>query len=88
MYVLPSTRGRIAPIAYSTTCLACLPPTTPLPAFVTLKTDALIVAVYSMKVVGCYKIYFSESVESDSFGYDAAGIKASVVCFLLGIVLC
>jgi len=41
-----------------------------------------------MRVGGRYKIYFSESVEPDTFGHDAVGIKASVVCFLLGIVLC
>jgi len=49
-------------------------PTTPLPAFVALKTNALIVPVYSMKVGGRYKIYFSESVEPASFGDDVAEI--------------
>ncbi|MEA2102216.1 MAG: lysophospholipid acyltransferase family protein [Thermodesulfobacteriota bacterium] len=49
-------------------------PTTPLPAFVALKTNALIVPVYSMKVGDRYRVYFSEPVEPASFGDDFTGI--------------
>jgi len=50
-------------------------PTSPAPAFVALKADALVLPVYVIKEGDTFGLYFSPAVEARSFGTDADEIE-------------
>ncbi len=49
-------------------------PTNPAPAFLAVKSDALVLMTYAVKVNGRYLIHFSEARKASSFGMDREGI--------------
>ncbi len=49
-------------------------PTNPAPAFLALKSDALVMMTYAVKINGRYLIHFSEAREACSFGTGKEGI--------------
>lgn len=50
-------------------------PTSPAPAFVALKADALVLPVYAIKEGDTFGLYFAPAVEARSFGTDADEIE-------------
>ncbi len=49
-------------------------PTNPAPAFLAIKSDALVMPVYAAKENGRYRVCFSEAKEASSFGNGTEGI--------------
>ncbi len=71
--VVADQRGRRSDNLYCT--FFGLPaPTNPAPAFLALKSDALVIMAYAVKENGRYRVCFSEAREASSFGSGKEGI--------------